>query len=774
MKSKKNVIYRALGVTPTELFSYADGNEINRLLQKATASDKIHWRPVGDNGENAGQIKIGSDPIKSASEIMGSNMIDAHAARFMEENPGAKVQSPRDVIEQRCGFPKGHFYDMSVRNQKFQDAAQGSQVIFRGKIERGEQPTSVTFDVRDYGIGVHAYDVADTLCGLGGGSKTFLNWYQGAFGQGSKQLLAFANYIPGIDFTTCQMIVTRHYQTDEVTVSFIRRNSRKGIARTEIWEYAVNPDTGKPFVIPADAVDFEAGTMIRVYNYPMGVKASGKFSDNQSFPKQLRRVLPDPYAPVLMKDERTTSASNRTWHKYLNSKRAEVYFTGSVYDLQKDKKVTFQKEWTLNLGSGSNVKLRAYVLDHDAPSDYIQSYVDVEHPICLTVNGQTHGELSKHLLTKFAGLTALHKKLIVIADLDAVSWTLKNNIFSSTRESTRVTEDLRKLEKAIVSTLGSDEDLQELNRDYRNKSAAKTSKDEEQAVNREVLKYITDKHRNTDMGGMKDNEREDPKPPRPEPTPIPVNDPPTMLELRGGDSRDVSPNTTFTVRIDTDAHPDLFTDSKTFMVSSPYPWLTYHGCSNKDGGRKTFVFKVSAVAPLDVSATVDFVLNPPNGTQLSCQLEVNTIEAKPAEPKDKGLPFDFTSVDDEHLLQSLDMKLSDVSVLKSERDGDMIYINLLNPEYQADLDKWRADGRVAQVDDLLQNYRVKYKANAIIASYEIYTEVSEEIKEQGADETSEDKFQQIDEMEKLIRCGTKSAFRTLRRHLTTVDQINKL
>lgn len=769
MKHNQKLTRKLHGKTLAEILAIEDGNAINKFVQDLLDSGEALTRPVGDRGENAGQIMIATDPIKALTEVIGSNTQDAMTARFVEET-GQSPSNPRDSVEKRLGFHQGRFEDKRVSNNHIKQALEDVQITLRGHIPRGVQPSYSTIDVRDHGVGVRPEDVSSTLCGLGGGGKACRPEYAGAFAQGAKAVLFFANAKEGLSQTVCQLLITRHHQSGgEVSVSFIVFNRRDGkdggdLARTPRWEYLVNPNTNQPWVFEAYelGMEFESGTLIRLYDYPLGLGPCGKFQRNtSSLDSRLRRTLPDPLLPMKVRDLRTSAKGNPGWRRYLKSSKASFNHMGTLHKLRQDKKVRLFKDYKLDLGKRSTATLRLVVFDYDAPTDYLENFASFEKPFMLTLNGQTHGEISKHLLTHDVGFSALNKRFFAIVDLDEASWEAKTNLFSSTRESVRQTPDLVKLKSRIVATLQSDPLLQELNKEYRDRSSSSTGDDEELLAMKIVNKFIRNRKTHLPHGTRKKRIKKDETGDSPvKILDIPYNDPPTLFELQGESQRNVAQGRNFRVRVNTDAYPDLFDEYATFKVDCPYTYLTHQSTSQNDGGHKYFVFTVSCQAPVGATASISMILTPKNGPPLSCTLEVGIVEPLVKPPEDEGLPFSIKTIDVESFLDTVEMTRDDVSILRQEGPEKVVYLNMLNSTLQNQIDAYQADGRFKNSAEVITAFKAVYLSEAIITAWEIFIE-------------NENSDMDLDLRESLIRRGSKSALSTLMRTTKTVEGIQK-
>lgn len=696
-----------------------EGEQADAFVRSLLESGQAELRRVGRDQENWGRIAVASDPAKALMEVVGSNTQDAMSERYVQENnlQDNPPSSPRKAVEARTGFRDGRF---NVRTKKGKRLLEDITVSLRGHI-RDAQPHKCTIDVRDHGVGVKPHEVANTFCGLGGGGKTRRPYLAGSHGQGSKACFTFANQRRHSAGSTTEMIVTRHWDSNLVTLSFIWFDPRTGhgptgeICDTGIWKYLVDAETGNPWVfeVPADG-EFEAGSLVRIFDYDMGAQACSGIKNKEGekdFLWNLRNLLPDPLLPLTVKDART--ASSKRWKRYLNSSKATFKYEGAVNELSRKKGVEHSAEFVLPLGYNSKATLRYWLFEYDEGVDTLKTYADRNYPISLTLNGQTHGHLDKFIITRDAGLASLNGYLLVVVDVDEMDIESKRELFNSTRESTRNSPTFHALCKNIITLLAEDDNLISYNADYRNRSSSKSTRDEENAL-REWLNEVFSSSNDKNPGGsQRDSEDKNPRQPTKELPPIPVSDPPTFFDVVGNTTRSVEKGKTFSLRINTDAHPDLFGDPSKFFVDVPYSYVTYTGCTRNDGGRKRFSFRISPNAPSNVTAGLSLVLKPSSNLRFEVSLSVEIEDPAPPEPQDYGLPFRIQYLEDLASLDVYELTSEDASFLALEGSDKVVYVNMLNKNLQARIEAVKDDGRWKDPEGLVKALKLRYKYYAV-------------------------------------------------------------
>lgn len=747
----------------TLLRTVTTGEEATLFIQTLFKHGLAETRRIGNSEESAGLIKMASDPFKALAEVLGSNTYDAHATKFLLEN-SKKVDlkgSPRDVISTRLGFPQGRFETLGRTNKGIQKALQETVVTLRGEVKSGVTPEYATIDVRDYGIGVENYKISNTLCGLGGGRKTFCPYLAGAFGQGSKVVLDFTKRDKHGVGNAVEMIVTRAQGQDEISVTFIWYDNRRDTAKTGQWLYLVDPTTGQPWTFKADKnAEFEAGTLVRIFDYKLGVQASDKFgSSDHDLVGQIRRTIPDPLAPLTFKDEREAPDS-ASWRRYLGSKRGKTAYMGSIYDLNHDRHVRSQGSYNIMFAPGEFVKLRWYVFSYDSGTDQVSRYSNKERPFILTMNGQTHGEFAKHLLTRDVGYAALNKRFVAFLDVDGLSHLTKRDLFSSTRESLKLSSDMRNLYQHVVQCLKGDDQLKKLNDEYRDSKSTSGKDSEDMILNQILCKHIKSMSTKNPFGSRKRQNTSENVATPPPLLNIPVNNPPTLFELQGATTRDIYPGQTLVVKVNTDASPALLSNVTKLLVDSPYTYLTYTHMSSPEtsGGRLSFHFQVDPKAPVGSEATLGLKLKVSKTETLSVSLVTMVQEAPVKSPKEVGLPFSLEYLESDTSLDIYDMSREDVAVVRDVGGSRIMYLNLINKNFQSRLEHLEEDGRYSNPESLVYRTKLAFKSEAAISAWSAYLSY----REMDLDPNMK---------ENLMKCGSKSSIDTLLRTTATVKAL---
>jgi hypothetical protein len=174
--------------------------------------------------------------------------------------------------------------------------------------------------------------------------------------------------------------------------------------------------------------------------------------------------------------------------------------------------------------------------DNKRPS---AAFVNPTKPIVLTINGQTHDELSSALIRRNAQLPYLTQRLICHINCDNLTPVAKRLLFASTREGVRrgVVYDL--LQQELIRILRSDDELIRLNNEAREQGREEQDESAVQQMRNEVARLL--RLQGVDVGsgmgaeaqpeGTVQERPRRPHPAPPAPQPIEIHEPPTYISF---------------------------------------------------------------------------------------------------------------------------------------------------------------------------------------------------------------------------------------------------
>jgi hypothetical protein len=449
----------------------------------------FQWRAVGDREGNYGNINIGSDPGHAFVERV-TNALDAVIEReSLRRAPRAKTKRepslPREAVEDWFNVPGGRVANLDIVSGK----AKGKSKVTRQsladnvviKIFEGMAKKQPTLEVRDYGVGLTARLIPQTILSLNGTNKISKPYLAGAYGQGGSTALAFSP-------EGCLLVSRRHADLldgddDLVAVSFVRFNEldpRQN--KNGRYEYLVEADNSVPAIEP-EMLDFDAGTSVVHFHMDMPQYAARMTQLTGSLWWLLQNTMFDPVLPFWVEERRTSQldagqeADRRT-------------IAGNYTRLMDDKKdkVEYHNSVDVNLslrGGATTARVNYWVVkgQPDKPGEQsIAAYVDPYRPITFTFNGQTHGTEERRFTADRLGLAYLAKYLIIQVELDHLSAQARRELLSTTRDRLKQLSFYTDMREAICAALSEDERLHRLNEQRKEMLLSKHSEAEQQKM----------------------------------------------------------------------------------------------------------------------------------------------------------------------------------------------------------------------------------------------------------------------------------------------------
>lgn len=121
----------------------------------------------------------------------------------------------------------------------------------------------------------------------------------------------------------------------------------------------------------------------------------------------------------------------------------------------------------------------------------VRDYVDHEHPLILTLNGQNHGEMTRNVFAA-ANLPEISSSMIVEIRLDKLDQEALGEIISNSREAPKNTPFTRALRDRITKVLAEDEVLRAIEARRQDEKARQSSADLNQKITKFLSSIISD------------------------------------------------------------------------------------------------------------------------------------------------------------------------------------------------------------------------------------------------------------------------------------------
>lgn len=458
------------------LTTTTESKEVEEFLE----DENLDWKPLGGRENNVGTVRSGSDPGQALAERI-TNGIDAVIERGIHESTfGDEPESPREAIEEMFGLSKGGFNAMSA--QWVRDTAKQN---LRVTMSEGAGKNSPTIEVRDEGIGQRPEDFPDTFLGLNEDSKITKPYLIGKYGQGGSNTFDFCEYA---------IVLSRHVDGGSLGWSIVRFNPRldeEEMYSDGVFEYCVRPDGTIP-QIDEHLVDDWNGSLVRLVEYEAADFSHSLTPSRGSLYTVAHEVMFGSLFPFVLEDTRSTR-----FESYDNSRRRTV--VGSRYRLDKPAGDVYDsREFRrVDLGDLGSIQVKYWVLED---VDAVSQFVEKTEPIVFTLHGQKHHAESKRFL-KRTGYTFLKDRLIVEVNCDDLSQEGKR-IFSSTRDRASEGREYRTIIDRLSETLDNDEELAQLNQEFKDRALNEASSDQEEKA-KDLLAELLHEPESTTQGEVK-------------------------------------------------------------------------------------------------------------------------------------------------------------------------------------------------------------------------------------------------------------------------------
>jgi len=462
--------------------------DVERVIE--SLGDRIDWVPLGQNPDNYGIVKMGSEPFDGLAERI-TNAIDAMIEPEVELNPSLKVaQTPRDAVERIHGFKEGNL--RYCPEEKIPELATDIKVRFLD----GSEAKCPTVEIIDRGIGQHPSDFPGTLLSLNRGYKVKKFYLIGAFGQGGQTSFAHSEF--GIIVSRKDRRLLAPNQSDAVGWSIVRyRDPTNDVEfyKQGRWEYCVVGGTNEvPSLDPRRLpIAFERGTMIRLVNYSLPKGSSDILQPTSTAWGYLSQALFDSVLPIRLYEARERFLQEE------GKREKNAVLTGLARRLWrggKGEKVTIgpSDSYRLDLGRDGFVKINYWAFSPTSElerwPEIRRTYVNPNLAVFITLNGQRHGVETTSFLKERVGLTYSSEHLIVQVDCDGLTKQAKKDLFSATRERLIESEFTDRLREEVANHLKQDRNVVLFERTRKERILLQKSETDTTRIRRLVAQYI--------------------------------------------------------------------------------------------------------------------------------------------------------------------------------------------------------------------------------------------------------------------------------------------
>jgi hypothetical protein len=532
-------------------------------------------------------------------------------------------------------------------------------------------PRDNVIDIRDYGMGITAEDMPNTILSLHRGNKACKPYVTGKHGQGAASTYQFS------DLT---IIASRIEGSEDVAFTIVEQ-APWGERKVASYQYMVVDGKIPTVRVPLEL--FPVGTLVRHVGY------QGKFYNmhmENSLAGMILRTLPMALFPIEVRHHSMYVGSNggkKTGIGY--GERRNIHGACSMlehayqYTLakkaggakkprkQEPAEILHRNEHVIQVGEidvggrtgrvdAGSVKVTYWLPKRGLKKDGtpkgdrdVKGYwVLPNKPILWILDGQTHGEDETRYLRAArnrggAGLAWAGKLLVVSIDCSGLSHPGRNEAFTSSRESLKTTDVVNRIRKLVLACIADDERLQEEDRKMMAGPKQKETEKEDDFIDQlqkhskqtgfsfETAARVIKRTRDVFEEQEADRQVGDRNLP-----PIQAKEPPTFVRWRTPPGRTIKvyPGKRTSFLLETDAHQSYWdpTDARKSRIRILTMGLRYtSGETTIKGGRIRCQFEVPEDAAIgDVAMIQAQLYHQVNGLMVDSNQITLEVVAKPA------------------------------------------------------------------------------------------------------------------------------------------------
>jgi hypothetical protein len=638
---------------------------------EATFKGDLAWMPFNDSTANDGPMSLNAYPGRAFIERV-TNEGDANLEAKALHHDGVMPTSPTLAAANWFGLTPGAL-STGLSDDELRALARRTVTVTAFVGDPEDHKNSI-FDARDYGIGLTAAEMPGTILSLNRGNKKTKLWLTGKHGQGASSTYQYS------DLT---LIASRKVGSATVAFTFVEGRWDSDTAKTPTYRYLTVG--GKVPEIEVAEIEFPAGTLVR----HVGYTANELFSPfgEHSLYGLLMRSLAEPIFPVWLEMfslrpakvqgypafrgfrrygrliRGTVNVLERAWQNTLqNTMNAEqsddengaADESGRTKILHRNSEYYQLPQWDYGgrtgIGELGKVKMTWWVADPAGrrSQDVVRNWVDPDKIILMTLDGQTHAEESRAIVTGQHGakLWAVGRYMVVQIDCNELDPKAKYEMFTSTREHAKETPIKKMILAELVRRLGFDKKLEDLNVQL---AAAdiKQTEDKEDTISSLIKKYLkaagisfdqlvrkvekwidVEEDQDVPGGGVR-------RPPRPELPPIEAVEPPTFVRWKfSGTSVRLYPGQRYSFLFETDAPASYWdpADQNNSKIKVLAHGVSYVGAGEMKGGRVRCHFECPSNATVGAKGYVQVQLDFTTGAAKTHRLPVDIVEKPKPRP----------------------------------------------------------------------------------------------------------------------------------------------
>lgn len=423
--------------------------DVDRLEAEIVRRFGGEWpRNLGDNEANWSVVASGVDP-KSVIFERATNMWDAVIEAEAQRRPDFSCATPAEAARKFLGIPVGG--PSELVNTERERLARLCTLSFLDSDDSSRRPSIAA---RDFGIGLTAREMPDTILSLQRSNKLHKPYLHGVFGKGGSVACLFSK---------ATIIVSRKQpdllagEEDRVALAIVREADAPD-ARLPFFRYLTGPD-GLPISVPATECEFEPGTYVVHVGYQAEKMGQQTWQLEESIYAFAETLLFRPTLPYRLEDARSDAFNRRP-----EGRRKPTIVMGLGQRLAALKREDGLLDSTrgqarLAIPDVGEVGLRWWLFDDE---DKRRRRLAKGYATLFTTGGQVHHAWDTARFKLLVdGRQRVARRLVVEIDADSIDQKKRVRIFSSFRDTFLKSPEAAALERAVAEWLAADPDLEE-------------------------------------------------------------------------------------------------------------------------------------------------------------------------------------------------------------------------------------------------------------------------------------------------------------------------
>lgn len=452
-----------------DLYNAGSSRAVFDVVTRYGLDGPEYWEPYGGNQNNAGTFENQQSSPENALVEKLTNSIDAILMKHCYVrgiNPKDKTNPdvPKDMdeaVEKFFNVKDGKWENITATDRNA--VAQNIQIILT------DDRKTPNVAIYDSGEGQNPDNFPDTFLSIAHGNKNDIPFVQGKYNFGATGAVVFCG-----DVHRYQMIISRRNTELEdgdgkIGFTLVRRHILSAQEENEVkltwYEYLVLD--GEIPRIDAEPLDlglnndrkFESGTVVKMYSYQL-TRPSDATLDLW---RELNPLLYVPALPILIYEKRGFGGHSSA--KLMQGNRTRLA-------LDDREKITFRKDLQTTLFN-SNIPISVYVFNRDTKNpEFIGG-----KSVIYTLNGQTQGVETKSFISQDLGFRNLREYMLVCVDCSQIGTTARQELFMASRDRLKQGRYYNELRNDIISLLKSDDDIRQMDQEYKGKVFKETGED---------------------------------------------------------------------------------------------------------------------------------------------------------------------------------------------------------------------------------------------------------------------------------------------------------